>query len=201
MNILLLLSSRAWTFTIRQNLARLQPYAVHWIRRWRVLYLETSPFLYLYAFPSLISSRHCGLDDHSLVPWRVLIPWVPRAYRSLQFFKQSCPDWSGLVLAYSWDVLPLGSVLFYGSPSSILHPPQIYIFPKNIQRKLFSKILNMLVFYLLIRGNYILFYCKLIMHLQIINLSNWYLNLKELYQCTSYILNWMLNETKIWCND
>lgn len=122
-----------------------------------VLYLETSPFIFLYFSPSFLGSWHCGLDDHSLVSWRVLVPRVPQAYHSPQFFKQSYSNLSGLLLINGWDVLPLGPVLFYGFASSVPHSPQIYIFPKNIQRKIFCKILNMLVFYLLIRGNYICF--------------------------------------------
>ena len=85
---------------------------------------ENFPFLYLHVSLSLLSSQHCGLDGQSLVPRGVLVPRALQVYRSPQFLRQSYLDWSEPILTYSWDVLPLGPILFYGSPSSAPHPPQ-----------------------------------------------------------------------------
>lgn len=107
----------------------------------------------------------------SLLPW-LLALWTWWSFSG--FLKSTCPSSSSsvplssifqtILFKFIWTSLDkwlgciaLGPVLFYGFASSVPHSPQIYIFPKNIQRKIFCKILNMLVFYLLIRGNYICF--------------------------------------------
>ena len=96
---------------------------------------KLSPF---FTCTSLLPSSAPGLVDLMVNLWSseeyLSLVLLKRTYHSPWFFKQPYPNWSEPILTYSWDVLSLGQVLFYDSPSSIPHQPQ-WKFPFLIPMK------------------------------------------------------------------